>query len=81
MKAVTAQSAAAALAAMGLCMAAACAQPPADAGDTYVPPRTTDGQPDLQGVWQALNTAAWDIHDHSASAGVPAGQGVVDGND
>jgi hypothetical protein len=27
-----------------------------------------------------LNTAAWDLEDHSAEPGVPAGQGVVDGN-
>jgi len=43
--------------------------------------RTPDGKPDLQGVWQVLNTAAWDIQDHSARPGVPAGQGVVDGNE
>jgi len=35
--------------------------------------------PNLEGIWQAVNTAAWDIEDHSASLGVPAGQGVVDG--
>ena len=44
-------------------------------------PRTADGRPNLQGIWQVLNTAAWDIQDHSARTGVPAGQGVVEGND
>jgi hypothetical protein len=47
----------------------------------YRPPRTADGKPDLQGVWQVLNTAAWDLQDHPARRGVPAGQGVVEGND
>jgi hypothetical protein len=46
---------------------------------TYTPPRTRDGHPDLQGVWQVLNTAAWNVEDHAASLGVPAGQGVVEG--
>ena len=45
----------------------------------YTPPRTRDGHPDLQGIWQVLNTAAWDIEDHGASLGVPAGHGVVEG--
>ena len=40
-----------------------------------------DGRPDLRGIWQALNAANWDIQDHSAALGVPAGQGVVNGND
>lgn len=43
--------------------------------------RTADGKPDLNGIWQVLNTAAWDIQDHTGSLGVPAGQGVVVGND
>ena len=47
----------------------------------YKPPRTQDGQPDLQGVWQAVNTAAWNIQDHPAQLGVPAGQGIVEGNE
>jgi hypothetical protein len=45
----------------------------------YNPPRTRDGQPDLQGIWQVLNTAAWDLEDHNARLGVPAGRGVVEG--
>ena len=53
---------------------------PAAAAQDYVVPRTPDGQPDLQGVWQAVNTAVWNIQDHSAEYGVPAGQGVVVGN-
>ena len=44
-------------------------------------PRAADGKPDLSGVWQVLNTAAWDLQDHSGRLGVPAGQGVVEGND
>jgi hypothetical protein len=49
--------------------------------DTYTPPRTSYDHPDLQGIWQALNTAVWDIQDHSGRLGVPAGQGVVVGNE
>ncbi|HLY16391.1 MAG TPA: hypothetical protein VKR61_04170, partial [Bryobacteraceae bacterium] len=45
------------------------------------PRRTADGKPDFSGVWQALNTAAWDIQDHSGQLGVPPGQGVVEGNE
>ena len=58
---------------------------------TYKPPRTADGKPDLNGIWQALNTANWDIQDHAARPGpvvelgaafsVPAGKGVVEGNE
>jgi hypothetical protein len=57
----------------------------------YKAPRTADGKPDLNGIWEALNTANWDIQDHAARAGpvvalgaafsVPAGQGVVEGDD
>jgi len=55
----------------------------------YSPPKNSHGQPDLQGVWQVLNTAAWDVQDHSgqrfpglpARFSVPAGKGVVEGNE
>jgi len=44
-------------------------------------PRTSDGKPDLNGVWEVLSTAAWDLQDHPARLAVPAGQGVVEGNE
>ena len=44
-------------------------------------PRLSNGKPSLEGIWQALNTAAWDLQDHSGRVGVPAGQGVVEGNE
>jgi hypothetical protein len=51
--------------------------------------RAVDGKPDLSGIWQAVNSAAWDIQDHSSEPfpglpprfAMPAGQGVVEGND
>jgi hypothetical protein len=62
---------------------------PAPAG--YLAPRAADGHADLNGIWQAMNTANWDIQDHAARQGpvpalgasfsVPGGAGVVEGND
>jgi hypothetical protein len=33
---------------------------------SYTAPRTTEGVPDLNGIWQALNTANYDIQSHPA---------------
>ena len=65
--------------------AAAAAQKPR----TYTGPRAADGKPDLNGIWQAMNTANWDIQAHSAAMGrvvalgaedaEPAGEGIVEG--
>jgi hypothetical protein len=52
------------------------AQAPAGAS-VYAPARTADGQPDLQGVWRVWNLAKFDLEDHGAKPGVPAGRGFV----
>jgi hypothetical protein len=53
-------------------------------------PRTFDGKPDMNGIWQALNTANWNLVDHPSGQGpvelgaffsIPGGQGVVEGNE
>ncbi len=65
-------------------------KPTAAQAPTYRAPRTADGKPNLNGIWQALNTANWDIQDHAARPGppqfgalfsVPAGLAVVVGNE
>lgn len=43
----------------------------------FAPPRTADGQPDLQGIWRVWNLARYDVEPHPASYGVPAGLGVI----
>jgi hypothetical protein len=56
----------------------------------YKAARTPDGQPDLSGIWQSLNTANWDIEEHGAAPAPhaelvgaylaqPAGAAVVEG--
>ncbi len=51
--------------------------------------RSSNGKPNLNGIWQAINTANWDLEAHRAKAGpmmplgatgaIPAGIGVVEG--
>ena len=53
--------------------------------------RTPDGKPDLNGIWQSIGTAHWNLQDHQARTGpvlelgavmaIPAGQAVVEGNE
>jgi hypothetical protein len=55
----------------------------------YRAPRTADGKPNLNGIWQAINEADWDIEGHSAAPGrvmalgaedaVVPGLGIVEG--
>ncbi|HEY6509429.1 MAG TPA: hypothetical protein VIY56_15520 [Vicinamibacterales bacterium] len=67
----------------------ASAQQPA--ARTYRAPRAPDGHPNLNGIWQAMNTAHWDVEAHSAgpsavrdlgaAGAIPAGLGVVEGGE
>ena len=56
-------------------------QSQAGAASGYDGPRTPEGNPDLSGFWQVLNSAAWDIRAHNAQDGIPAGLGVVVGGE
>jgi len=55
--------------------------PAAPQAPAYRAPRTPDGKPNLNGIWQVLSTANWDLLPHSAEEGIPAGQGVVEGDE
>ena len=62
-------------------------------GQTGAPARVAriGGKPNFTGLWQALTGANWDIQDHSTEPGpfyqlgaafaIPAGQGIVEGNE
>jgi hypothetical protein len=72
---------------LALAVTTAAGQAPA----AYRAPRTADGKPNLNGIWQAMNTANWDIEAHSAGpslvrelgaiAAVPGGLGIVEGGE
>ncbi len=57
----------------------------------YRAPRAADGKPNLNGIWQALGTAHWDVEGHAARPGpvvalgalgaIPAGLGAVEGGE
>ena len=53
--------------------------PAVQAASAYSGPRTPDGKPDLNGIWQVLSTAHWNLEAHSAIEGVPAGLSLVEG--
>ena len=67
------------------------ALPGAAQAPAYRAPRTADGKPNLNGIWQALNAADWDLQGHAAAKGpvpslgavfsVPPGLGVVEGDE
>lgn len=44
-------------------------------------PRTADGKPNLQGIWQVRNRASYNLEDHVARHGLPAGRSVVEGGE
>src|SRR3954465_802998 len=53
--------------------------PAAQTPSAYTGPRPADRKPDLNGIWQALGTAHWNLEAHSATEGIPAGFSVVEG--
>ena len=63
----------------------------AAAQQAYKAPKGPDGHPNLSGIWQAMNSANWDLQDHAARTGLvvaagtltadPGGPGVVEGGE
>jgi hypothetical protein len=83
-------------AAIAMAFGASCVQQPGSDGEPAAGPRPTgperiNGQPNINGVWQAMNSANWNLEAHSAEAleefwalgslaAIPAGQSVVEGD-
>jgi hypothetical protein len=73
----------------GLMVSRVSSKAQAPAAQAYRAPRTPDGKPNLNGIWQALNEANWDLEPHAAAQGtvlalgaqfsIPPGIGVVEG--
>jgi hypothetical protein len=64
---------------VALSFAASCSRSPASSRASI--PRTADGKPDLQGIWQVRNRASYDLQEHAAGHLMPAGRSVVEGNE
>src|SRR6185503_11891275 len=60
-----------------LVAAAAIAASPHAVSPTVMAQAPARRPPDLQGVWRAWNLAKYDLEDHGAKPGVPAGRGFV----
>ena len=43
----------------------------------YTAPRAGDGKADIQGIWEAWNTAADNVEAHNAATGIRAGKSFV----
>jgi len=73
---------------VGACIAVAVVLVSAQA-PSYRAPRTADGKPNFNGIWQAINSANYDIEAHAAApspvlelgaaGAIPGGLGIVEG--